>query len=225
MIGNDIITAEQVKAARALLRLTASEVATSSGVLVSTISRVEAFKLRLTTDVASKLFRFFTESGIEFIGQEGVRNVELTTRTFRGSVAIQQHLETLVYSIQQRASHNQKTILRINNVDETLFVKQMQSYSKVHIQKMNDLFRNGHLESRILIRDRDNNPMGVEYGEYKSIPSEYFIDHPYYVWGDKVVIILSWKPTPLLFSVQNINNAETYKKNFDLIWDKIATKI
>jgi transcriptional regulator with XRE-family HTH domain len=66
-----MITAEQIRAARALLRLEQEELARKVGVSVTTIRRLEApsgMEL-VARDTAEKVVRTLQESGVEFIHQ------------------------------------------------------------------------------------------------------------------------------------------------------------
>jgi transcriptional regulator with XRE-family HTH domain len=67
-----MITAEQIKAARALLRLEQDELARRAGVSVSTIRRVEAVSGGLVAEATiGAVQQALEEAGVEFI-QEGV---------------------------------------------------------------------------------------------------------------------------------------------------------
>ena len=65
-----MITGLQIKAARALLRLSAAELAKQSGVSLSTIQRLERFDGIPPANMSSimPLHEVFTKTGIEFLG-------------------------------------------------------------------------------------------------------------------------------------------------------------
>ncbi|MCH8318821.1 MAG: helix-turn-helix transcriptional regulator [Bacteroidetes bacterium] len=65
-----MITGLQIKAARALLRLSAAELAKQSGVSLSTIQRLERFDGIPPANMSSimPLHEVFTKAGIEFLG-------------------------------------------------------------------------------------------------------------------------------------------------------------
>src|SRR5688500_11078110 len=66
-----MITAEQIKAARAPLRLEQEELARRSGVSISTVRRLEAAggAELVTPDTADAVVRTLQEAGVEFIHQ------------------------------------------------------------------------------------------------------------------------------------------------------------
>jgi transcriptional regulator with XRE-family HTH domain len=66
-----MITAEQIKAARALLRLEQEELARRAGVSISTIRRLEAPSGAelVAGDTAASVVRSLEEAGVEFIHQ------------------------------------------------------------------------------------------------------------------------------------------------------------
>jgi transcriptional regulator with XRE-family HTH domain len=65
-----LITTEQIRAARALLRITAAELSTASGVGVATIKRLEAGRgvPAVHARTLDQISRALTSLGIEFIG-------------------------------------------------------------------------------------------------------------------------------------------------------------
>ncbi len=73
-----MISAEQVKAARALLRMEQEELARRSGVSVSTIRRLEAAREGLVAEATTRNVRkALEEAGVEFLHQ----GVSLKTRS------------------------------------------------------------------------------------------------------------------------------------------------
>jgi transcriptional regulator with XRE-family HTH domain len=66
-----MITAEQIKAARALLRLEQEELARRAGVSISTVRRLEASggAELVAPDTAGAVIRTLQEAGVEFIHQ------------------------------------------------------------------------------------------------------------------------------------------------------------
>jgi transcriptional regulator with XRE-family HTH domain len=75
-----MITPEQIKAARALLRMEQEELARRAGVSVTTIRRVEAAdrEYAVAEDTAAGVRNALQEAGIEFI-HEGVRRIRKET--------------------------------------------------------------------------------------------------------------------------------------------------
>jgi transcriptional regulator with XRE-family HTH domain len=75
-----MVTPEQIKAARALLRMEQEELARRAGVSVTTIRRVEAAdrEYAVAEDTAAGVQNALQEAGIEFI-HEGVRRIRKET--------------------------------------------------------------------------------------------------------------------------------------------------
>lgn len=68
-----MITSEQIRAARALLRWDQMELAERSGVSVETVKRLEKIKgpmLSITGATLAKLQHAFNEVGVEFVNDE-----------------------------------------------------------------------------------------------------------------------------------------------------------
>jgi transcriptional regulator with XRE-family HTH domain len=81
-----LITTEQIRAARALLRITVAELSVASGVGVATIKRLEAGRgvPSVHTRTLDQIFKALSSSGVEFIGtpedKPGVRLVKPTVK-------------------------------------------------------------------------------------------------------------------------------------------------
>ena len=65
-----MITTEQIRAARAILRITVAELSLASGVGIATIKRLEAGRgvPSVHTRTLDQIFQALTSSGVEFIG-------------------------------------------------------------------------------------------------------------------------------------------------------------
>jgi len=65
-----LITTEQIRAARAILRITVAELSIASGVGVATIKRLEAGSgvPSVHTRTLDQIYQALTRSGVEFIG-------------------------------------------------------------------------------------------------------------------------------------------------------------
>jgi DNA-binding XRE family transcriptional regulator len=73
--GKNVISGLQIRAARAILSWTASEVAEKAGLRRETVQRLEKFNdiPPSRTQSLVELKRIFEEAGIEFIGDDGER--------------------------------------------------------------------------------------------------------------------------------------------------------
>ena len=77
-----LVTSEQLRAARAMLRMQQPQLAAAAGVSVNTISRIEGLDgpISARTDTVRRLQRALEDAGVEFIddGRPGVRVREPT---------------------------------------------------------------------------------------------------------------------------------------------------
>lgn len=68
-----MLTAEQIRAARALVRMEQSQLAATAGISVETVKRLErlAGPISANTGTEAALRRAFTEAGVIFIDENG----------------------------------------------------------------------------------------------------------------------------------------------------------
>jgi transcriptional regulator with XRE-family HTH domain len=68
-----MISSDQVRAARAILRLAQAELAKAAGVSLETIKRVEAMEgeLKIRLDTLTKIKSALEKAGVEFIAENG----------------------------------------------------------------------------------------------------------------------------------------------------------
>ena len=79
-----MITANQLRAARALLDISQSEIAQAVGISANTISNIEKGTSRPAHETLSRLQSFFELQGVEFTDNEGVRKKAGQVKNFKG---------------------------------------------------------------------------------------------------------------------------------------------
>ena len=82
----------------------------------------------------------------------------------------------------------------------------------IYLKKLNKV------KYKILVREGDTNFVASSYAQYKWLPKEFFSTVPFYVYGDKMAVILfEVEPTILVFEYTLIS--EAYRKQFEAMWE------
>ena len=202
-----MITIEQIKAARALLGWNQQDLADASGTSKPAIANLER---RLSSPRAETLVGIqsaMEEAGIEFIEGPGVRfNSDiLKVQVFKGSDSLQRLWDDIYDSLKRG---EEKLIF---GVDEEFF-QQVKGFDKF-IERSH----NKGLKGRLLVKEGDKNRPDPT-AEYREIPAELFENVPFYVYKNKYAILL-WEPEPTVVLIENRAIAETYRKQFNKMWD------
>jgi hypothetical protein len=76
-----------------------------------------------------------------------------------------------------------------------------------------------HLKMRCLIEENDLDLGASDYCQYRWQAKENFSNVPFYIYGDKLAIIVTSAPEdPLILLIQNRVIAEAYRRQFDSMW-------
>ncbi|MGE0108633.1 MAG: helix-turn-helix domain-containing protein [Bdellovibrionales bacterium] len=206
-----MISAAQVRAARALLKWENTDLAEKTGLGSNTISLIENEKTQPRASSMEKLQAVFESAGIEFTGNGGVQWAGHQVRTLTGV----EGLKAFFGDVRYVAQHSDEEIIICGIAEEYLedklgeFVdyqrKEMASYEKVRM--------------RCLIEESDLDLGASDYCQYRWQAKENFSNVPFYIYGDKMAIIVTTAPEdPLILLIQNRTITSAYRRQFDAMW-------
>ena len=208
-------TIEQIRAARALLGWSQSDLADHSGLSQTGIARIENGTNSPNTQTTAKILNAFDHADIEFIGENGVRKRTGEIRTMKGQEGFLRFYEDIYTTLDKKPG-----VVRLSNVDERLFEKWLGDNLEKHI---NRILQMKDVSYKILIKEDDRHFITSDFAEYRWTPAESFASVPFYVYGDKLgMILFDEEPTVIVLDYPRIANA--HKKQFDSIW-KTAKKV
>lgn len=204
------ISTAQMRAARGLLNWSQQDLSSRTDISSTSIGSIEngLSTPRESTMVAIK--KAFEDSGIEFLPSDGVRKKTGYIHTFTGKQGFIDFYE----DIYKTAKEYPGTFL-VNNVDEAKFLKWGKDILEPHSARMQEL---GTVDYKILVKEGDMNFVASEYAEYRWLPKDMFASVPFYVYGNKLGIILFENElTILVLDYPTITDA--YKKQFEAFWE------
>ncbi len=214
-IFKDMITADQIRAARALKNWSQTDLAERTGLAVPTIANIELGKQIPGQGTLQKIIETFETAGIEFLSDRGVQEKRQAIRIFQGMEQLKQFYN-LIYENVRNSKNNE---VLVGNVDERDFIKNMDAQSlQLHWDRMIGL----KISYKILICENDFFFPVSSYAEYRWMKKEDFSSIPFYVFADKLAIIL-WLNEPLVFLMDDVNAARIYREKFMQQW-KVAQK-
>jgi transcriptional regulator with XRE-family HTH domain len=206
-----LITADQIRAARALKNWSQTDLAERTGLAVPTIANIELGKQMPGKNTIEKIIASFESAGIEFLGETGVQKKLQTTRVFRGVEEFKKFYDVIYESVLQGANE-----VLVGNVDERDFIKHMDpDILQLHLDRMVAL--NTHY--KILVCEGDYFFPVTKYAEYRWMNKEDFSSIPFYVFADKLAIILLLDE-PIVFLLEDKISAQIYKEKFLAQWKK-----
>lgn len=202
------ITTAQIRGARGLLDWSQAELSQRTGVSTTSIGNIESGNTQARESTLETIRKAFETNGIEFLPGSGVKLRDQMVVTLEGNDALDNLLDDIYTSLYKKGGE----VLAFG-VEERID-KDSPEYQKVlnHLQRLTD----ANITERLVVREGDNNFIAPkEY--YRSISSEFFSPHPFYIYGEKVALI-SWGPPMKVVVITSSMFAETFRKVFDFLW-------
>jgi transcriptional regulator with XRE-family HTH domain len=212
-----MINAEQIRAARAILDWSTVELAKQAGLTVNGINKIERGHVQAHRETVEKLREVFETSGIEFLGNSGVQKRQETVYALKGVEGFKKLMDDVYLTACDPSATDGKKPICISNVDDRLFMKHLGDYMVFHAQRMNDLKK---VRVRILAREEDFYEIpDNRYIEYRFSPKQGDGNVPFYVYGDKLAILMLDETQALqIIVIASTMVAKAYRGQFEVLW-------
>ena len=206
-----MLTASQCRAARALLNWSQPDLAKHAGVHVQTISAFEKDHGSPSKTTLQKITLALEIAGIEFTDSNGVKERKGDVRMLRGHKGVMEWYEDL-YTV---GEHDKRPFL-LSNVNEDAFLKIIgRDFLEKHRNKVKKL----ELRYKILVKEGNTNFISSDWGEYRWTPKEVFGHAQFFVYGDKLSILMFEQEIPEIIVIHYPEVAESYRLQFQMVWN------
>jgi DNA-binding XRE family transcriptional regulator len=217
-----MITAAQLRAARGLLDWTRSDLAKAANISPETIKNIEHGTFRPQETTAEAIIQAFAVHGVEFTDNDGVRCIKDSVSRFEGVDGFKKFLDD-VYEVAKMPSSTEggNKPLYISHVDDRYFITHLGEFFNTHIKRMNEL---KSLKMRILVNEKPHSlsseeKSGHSYREYKQVPTPSAGNVPFYVYGDKLGILIFEESKPVrIVVIASELVSKAYRDQFDGMW-------
>lgn len=207
-----MLNPEQIRAARALLDWSTSDLAVQAGLTVNGINKIERGHVDAHRDTLRKLQETFEKAGVEFIGSIGVQWARHVVRTLTGVVGLKQFFD----EVREVARTTTEEIV-ICGFNENYFEEKLGSYSEYHRKEMSAMT---NVVMKCLIKEEDYNLGASSYCQYRWQSKEHFSEVPFYTFGDRTAIIVPTGPdSPLILVIYNKAISNAWRRQFNLMWN------
>ena len=207
------ITTAQIRGARGLLNWSQSDLSERTGISGTSIGAIENGSTTPRESTIIKIQKTFEDAGVEFTPSQGVRIRSGDVKIIRGRKQFWDFYEDVYNTLLNNSSE-----VLVCNADERQFEKLLSDEQiDIHIKRLETLREKG-VKYRILIKDGDTYFLHrTDYSEYRWMPNGQFSTAPFYVYGEKLaILLLSEEPTIIILEYPEV--AEAYKKQFELFW-------
>lgn len=210
-----MIDAAQIRAARALLRWSQEDLAKTSGVSLQTIKNTENGRSVPHHSSIAAIQECFEMAGVEFLDRSGTRMRGDMVRVYEGEKALDQFWQDLFLTM---SIDNGGEYIAFG-LEEQKFWENDAPATDRHIERIR---QHGNIKCRALIVEGDEE-LPSPHIQYRALSKEYFSSVPFYVYKNKLGLIV-WGPPTQIIVIDNIALAEAYLKQFNVIWS-IARQI
>lgn len=209
-------TIEQIRAARALLGWSQSDLADNAGLSQTGIARIENGTNKPNTQTLEKIETAFEIANIEFLGTTGVRRKTGEVRTLRGREGFARFMDD-VFEVTKKTHQN----ICVYNVDEKNWIKWMgEEEYKQHSARMKGLDKN--IKFKIIVEEGDWFFIANEFAQYKWFPKELFGSQSFYAYGDKLAFILFTDDDVQVMILDQSEFTKGFRILFDIAWNNVA---
>lgn len=225
-----MISAAQLRAARGLLDWTRSELAKASGLSAETIKNIEHGVYAPQEATIAAIVNCFAEHNVSFSDDEGVRFRRDTVMRYEGTEGFKRFMDDVYVTAKEtHSSEIDNKLFCMSALDDTFFDQYLGDFFTVlHVKRMNAL--RDKFKMRILIHKRpytlseDECTIG-SYREYRVQPDHVMGNVPFYVYGDKLaILIFEQGKDPQIIVIASALVAKAYREQFDVLW-KTATPL
>jgi transcriptional regulator with XRE-family HTH domain len=213
-----MIAIEQIRAARALLNWSQSELAALAGLSLNALSKLEKGQTAPRVETLAAIEGALERGGVEFLSGKGVRlKGELfEMEKVEGPELMPRHLEDML-DVLAHAPKVEREILYC--VDNTRFGAAFPAGIKQYLD-FYPKYQAAGITIKSLLREGDHNFVAPD-NIYRWAPAASLGEIPYGVYGHTVALIL-WGPPERLVLIRNAAIAETFRRQFYSLWQNAA---
>jgi transcriptional regulator with XRE-family HTH domain len=211
-----MITASQIRQARAHLNLDQTKVCEDCDINKTTLSNIENEKSGGNASTLSKLQLYYEGLGLEFIEGDGVRKAPTGVKYYRGSSEFRQFYNDLYETTKSLGGD----IWLYNGVSDLVLNNLGKEFLAMHVERMlkiKDRFR-----YRVVVKEGDDSFLGSSYCEYKWLPADMFNDKTIFVYGSKVAFLNFDNDDVLVVVLDQVDTAETMRHFIEDAWETKA---
>lgn len=207
-----MLTPREIRAARVYLDWNQDDLAERSGLSVATVRNIESGTGIPSSKSIEALDRALSEY-LDFLPNGGFTPKSETLKVLKGRSGFIDFIWD-VHNVVKAAGGE----ICVSNVDEKDFLiwlgeEEAQKYKDAMAALDKDFF------FKILIREGDDYFAAGKYAEYRWVPEHEFSNVPFYVYGDKLAILLFDKETSV-YILQNKKIADAYRAQFSVLWNR-----
>ncbi len=211
-----MLSIEQIRAARALLDWSQSDLAEKAGLSQTGIARIENGTNQPNTKTLQKIETAFDDANIEFMGTTGLRKKTRDIKILKGRTGFISFMNDVYHSVKEVGGE-----ICVYNVDESNWLKWMgQDEYNAHAERMRKIEK--PLKAKIIVKEGDDLFIADDFAEYKWMSKELFNTQSFYAYDSKLAFI-HFKDDDVQVMILNQDEfTKGFKVLFDTTWQYAA---
>lgn len=204
-----MITAQQVRAGRALLNWSQKDLATHSGISLNAINNFEREIVTPRRDTLQALRKTLETAGLEMIGETGVNRIQekLDVEILGTEAFVKTVTDDLIRAVKAGAGN-----LYMNGIDFRRFpVNALDEWARWETAKA------AHPVDERALMVYGNFDFLSRDPIYRWVSREMLGEVSYMTYGQTLVLVL-WEPMPRAILIRNRAVAETFRRQFEIRW-------
>lgn len=212
-------TLEQIRAARALLGWSQSDLANRAGLSQTGIARIENGTNHPNSQTLSKIERAFEDNDIEFMGSNGLRKKTDEVKTLRGTDGFKEFMNDVFHTAKSEGG-----TICLHNARPSNWYKWLgEDWFHMHSDRMRNL--GDRIVFRITAEEGTMNLISSAFAEYRWFPKELFNQQSVYAYGNKLAFMTFKEDDVVIRILDNKEFSDGFRILFDIAWDSVAIKI
>ncbi len=210
-------TIEQIRAARALLDWSQSDLAKHADLSQTGIARIENGTNQPNSQTLNKIKAAFENADIEFIGTTGVKTRSDEIKIFKGEDGFRSFMDDVYTTAKEKGGQ-----ICLHNARPGNWYKWLgEEWFKMHSDRMKSL--GDKIDFRITAEE-DAPQISRNFAEYRWFPSQLFNDQSIYAYGNKLAFVHFSDENVSVRVLENKHFAEGFRVLFNIAWDQVAIK-
>ncbi|HRQ60079.1 MAG TPA: helix-turn-helix transcriptional regulator [Alphaproteobacteria bacterium] len=209
---------EQIRAARALLGWSQSDLAARAGLSQTGIARIENGTNHPNSQTLSKIQNAFDEADIEFLDLTGVKKRTGEVKILKG----QEGLRSFFDDVYETARTQGGEICLFNGVPDLLTKWLGEEWYSMHSQRMRALRTD--FSMKIIVKQGESHLIAQDFAEYRWFPPNMFNEKTIYVYGSTIGFLDFDESALRIIMLKQKDLAESFRVLFNIAWDDVAKK-
>ncbi len=209
-------TTEQIRAARALIGWSQSDLAKHADLSQTGIARIENGTNQPNSQTLQKITNAFDQADVEFIGNSGVKKRTREIRELRGTEGFRALMDD-VYLAANTVGGN----IRIINGTPSIFLKWIgEEWYKKHAKRMSVIAN--QIDARVIVEEEDNQFIGNTFAEYRWFPKSMWNDQTIYSYGEYLAFLNFQENDVCIMILKHAQFTEGFRVLYDIAWKHAA---